>query len=100
MAQVYIWEYIVKQEFTEEFQNIYNYDGAWVKLFKKAQGYIGTELLMDSENNNRFVTIDRWDSAESRAEFMIKFSSQYKELDLLCDELTVRENLLGEFSAV
>ncbi len=100
MAYVCIWEYIVKPEYAEVFENTYKYDGAWVKLFKKASGYLGTELLKDNKNKNRFVTVDMWESPESRAEFMKRFADQYKELDLTCEEYTVSENLLGEFNSV
>lgn len=100
MAYLCIWEYIVKPEFTEEFENTYRYDGAWVNLFKKTPGYLGTELLRDADNPNRFVTVDMWESQESRADFMKKFADQYKELDLICEDFTVSENMLGEFNSV
>lgn len=65
---VYLWEYFVAPAHHAEFEREYGPDGAWVELFSRGAGYLGTSLLRDRSNEDRFVTIDRWESEEAHAE--------------------------------
>ena len=96
-AYTYLWEFIVEARDVDEFQRHYGPRGSWAELFRQAPGYIQTLLLRDSADPRRFVTIDRWESAEAFRSFRSAFSRQYADLDSRCERLTVRENLLGEF---
>ena len=96
-AYTYLWEFIVEAEQVGEFERQYGSQGSWVELFRQAPGYIQTLLLRDSTDSLRFVTIDRWESAEAYLRFRSVFSAQYAELDLRCKKLTTRETLLGNF---
>ncbi len=97
-AYVYVWEFIVDREQVEEFERHYGEDGSWVRLFRQAPGYLQTLLLRDSVHPGRFVTIDRWESDVAYREFRTRFSQQYADLDGICEKLTRRETLLGEFT--
>lgn len=98
MSIVFVWEYEVKPEFIEVFENVYNSEGDWVRLFENAEGYLGSELLKDAANSFRFMTIDTWDAEKSREEFMKKFSVEYKELDAKCENFTTSEKMIGVFN--
>ena len=65
-----IWEYRVQENRVNDFERVYNPDGAWAELFKKSRGFLGTELLRDEENLQRCVTIDRWDTKEDYESFL------------------------------
>jgi len=93
----YLWEFIVKPEHVAEFQRHYGPDGSWVALFRQAPGYIGTLLLRDRTNPQRFITIDRWQSADAHNSFRSAFSREYAELDARCSHLTAQESALGVF---
>jgi heme-degrading monooxygenase HmoA len=95
---VIIWEYQVKAERVTEFEGIYAAEGAWAQLFQRHLGYLGTELLRDSDQPRRYITIDRWVSAEAYNSFQLKWQEEYKELDARCENLTERELFLGTFS--
>jgi heme-degrading monooxygenase HmoA len=97
---VIIWEYQVKADRGHEFEQIYHSNGVWAELFRKGTGYISTELLRDETNPNRFITIDRWDSAESYEAFHSQFKKEYETLDVQCKELTEHEILLGKWETV
>ena len=97
---VIIWEYQVKADHSNEFEKIYKSNGVWAELFRKGTGYIGTELLRDETNPNRFITIDRWDSAESYEAFHSQFKKEYETLDVQSEELTEHEILLGKWETV
>ena len=96
---VIIWKYQVKVDCTAEFEQIYYSKGAWAELFRKGAGYINTELLRDEANPERFITIDRWDSAEDYETFRAQFKKEYETLDAQCDGLTEHETLLGEWES-
>jgi quinol monooxygenase YgiN len=71
---LYLWEYLVKEDCIDRFKQYYAADGEWVKLFKKAPGFISTELIRDLEFPNRFITIDNWKSRKDRDNFRSQFS--------------------------
>ena len=97
---VIIWEYQVKVYSTAEFEQIYDSSGAWAELFRKATGYISTELLRDETNPQRYITIDCWESAERYEAFHMQFKKEYEALDTQCEGLAEHEILLGKWESV
>ena len=93
----YVWEFIVDPAHVEEFQRQYGPSGPWVSLFSRAPGYVDTVLLRDRANPQRFVTIDRWETADAYRSFRSAFSSEYTELDAACAHLTAQEVSLGAY---
>ena len=94
---IYIWEYSVKEEHQTDFIHTYGSSGAWLALFKKAQGYIKTELYRDDKKPSRFITIDYWQSKSERDAFRIKFSKEFEQLDQICEGFTEDEKWVGDF---
>ena len=94
---VYLWEFRTSALRRAEFERHYGAQGTWVQLFRRAPGYVGTELLHDGADPLRFVTIDRWMSASDYQSFRERFAREYAELDARCEELTVSETLIGRF---
>ena len=90
-----IWEYQVKPERQAEFKRVYAPGGAWAELFKKGAGYLGTELLQDEIQPQRYLTIDRWASQAEYKAFLSRWQAEYKALDAKCEGLTEREARLG-----
>ena len=95
-----MWEYQVKADHIPEFEKIYHSNGAWAELFRRANGYISTDLLRDEKNPHRYITIDRWASTESYWAFHIRFKKEYETLDAQCEELSEHEILLGKWKSV
>lgn len=96
---VILWEFTIKPESQQAFLRAYGPNGDWATLFRKAEGYKGTELLQ-SEAPNTFVTIDRWDTSEDFERFKVRFQSEYQQLDIQFETLTVSERKLGTFTAL
>ena len=94
---VYFWEYIVKEGFREEFQRVYGPGGDWEQLFKKADGYIKTDLHQDMSNKKRYLTIDYWSTNVHLDNFLIHYSKEYSLLDERCEKYTSQESLIGNF---
>lgn len=95
-----LWEFAVVAARQAEFESHYGPEGSWVQLFRRAQGYLGTELLHDRIDSLRYVTIDRWQSAEDWHTFRRRFSDQYEALDRRCEGLTTRESPLGDYAVL
>ena len=61
----------------EEFERAYGPNGEWAEFFRRGDGFIGTELLRDVEEPDRYLVIDRWESAESYNAFLAANDAEY-----------------------
>lgn len=97
---VILWEFAVRPEKTDAFVAAYRSDGAWAKLFARADGYLGTELVRSTETTaeSRFITIDRWKTPEDFTAFQKQFGAEYRSLDTQFEGLTISERKLGTFT--
>jgi hypothetical protein len=96
----YIWEYVVKPEFAENFIELYGTSGAWVNLFSLDQQYIRTDLIRDQENSLRFITVDHWTSKEACYSFRESNRKTFEAIDTQGDRYTVSETFLGDFDVL
>ena len=92
-----LWEFTVAAARQAEFETHYGPDGSWARLFRLANGYLGTELLRDRANPLRYLTIDRWESREAWQAFRRAHAAEYERLDHEFESLTTREVPLGEY---
>ena len=93
-----MWEFEVDPDAEEEFRREYGPGGSWVALFRQYPGYLDTLLLQDAARPGRYLTIDRWTSAEAYAAFHACAAAEYQALDRACERLTRGERSLGVFS--
>jgi heme-degrading monooxygenase HmoA len=93
-----LWTFDVQPDRKAEFEFHYGPEGTWVRLFRRAPGYLGSELLCDLANAHRYVTIDRWESREAWQAFRQHFAADYERLDREFEGLTKSESPLGEFA--
>ena len=61
----------------EAFGEIYGPEGDWAQFFRSGEGYIGTELLHDVEEPDRFLVIDRWESIDAYNAFLAAHQDEY-----------------------
>jgi heme-degrading monooxygenase HmoA len=90
-----IWEYEVPAGRREAFINVYGAAGRWAILFRRSPGYLGTMLLHDLGDPDRFLTLDRWESRQAYEAFLDASRAEYDALDRETVELTIRERHLG-----
>src|SRR5437667_5310797 len=97
-----VWEFWVAKDKRRAFEKAYGPNGHWAKLFRRGEGYIGTELIRDREVPHRYVTLDFWASRTAYLKFKKEKENvaAYKALDKRCNALTQRERLIGEFAKV
>jgi heme-degrading monooxygenase HmoA len=95
-----VWEYRVAPEHAEAFERAYGPDGDWVRLFRRAPGYVRTELHRDRQDLFRFITVDYWESAASWSAFRTQHAREYETLDARCAAFTLSETEIGRFEPV
>ncbi|KAB2889312.1 MAG: hypothetical protein F9K32_13230 [Desulfobulbaceae bacterium] len=91
MPFVAIWKFTVAAGRVPDFVRAYGPEGVWVELFRRAEGYLSTELVQSRDHNNVFVTIDSWTSQAAWNAFREDFAGEYAAIDRLCEALTVDE---------
>ena len=94
---VRVWRYRVGEPQRAEFERRYGADGDWARLFRLADGYLGTQLLRDPHAPGVYLTLDRWREAADFHAFLARFGAQYAALDEACDALTSEETDLGQY---
>jgi hypothetical protein len=62
----FVWEFVAKEEARGQFELVYGPGGAWSKLFARCPGYRGTNVLRNTENTQRYLTIDLWKTEDQR----------------------------------
>jgi len=96
----YVWEYEVPAEVESEFIRHYAADGTWVRLFRRASGYLGTELYRDRQRAGRYFTVDHLLDEAAYREFRRTFAAEFEALDRTCAGLTRREAHLGDYEPI
>src|SRR5262249_16889648 len=92
-----VWEFFVSPRKRRAFEKAYRAGGDWARLFRTAEGYIGTELVRDDARPGRYVTLDFWTSRLDYLRFKRQNAAAYQALDKRCKSLTESERLVGEF---
>ena len=86
-----LWEFAVAPARQAEFESRYGPEGDWAQLFRRAPGYLGSELLHQGAKPLRYVTVDRWEDVDAWRAFRSRFAGEYEQLDRECEALTTRE---------
>jgi heme-degrading monooxygenase HmoA len=92
-----VFRYRVDPDETGDFEQVYGPDGPWARLFARAEGYAGTELLADAGRAGSYLVIDRWASRAARAAFLAAHGEEYDAFGLECEHLWLDEQRLGAF---
>lgn len=95
MTHVIVWEFYVRAGFEREFEDVYGSSGDWARLFARSADFQGTELVRDASTAGRYLTVDRWESAEAFEEFRKTYAAEYEALDARCEAWTETEVKIG-----
>lgn len=98
MSITIIWTYVVADAARAAFEAAYGPNGDWAQLFRKGEGYLGTELLRKADGG--YATLDRWRSEADFDAFKQRFGAEYAALDAVCEKLTSAEQKIGVFGSV
>jgi len=95
---VRICEFQARPGLEEEFERIYGPGGDWVRLFKKSQSFLRTELNCDLDTKGRYITVDYFVSQPAFDEFLKQFRAEYDALDHQCERVRAFETPVGSFT--
>ena len=90
-----LWEFEVPAQNREAFKAANRPNGDWAELFRKGNGYKGTELL----EGERFITIDRWEREADFEAFKATFGTEYDSLDCQLEGLSSSETRIGGYKS-
>ncbi len=93
MTFVRIWRFTVKPEHDAEFREMNGPDGAWARLFARAEGYLGSTLEPDTSRAHSYRTQDVWRSAGDFRAFLAAHADEYRSLDERAADWTLEETL-------
>ena len=99
MIQI-VWEFLVPEDKRAEFERHYAADGTWTEFFERDAAYKGTQLLHDTNDPARYVTIDTWDDGEAYGAFRAMHHQEYNALDQEMESLATLEKRLGVFQSL
>jgi hypothetical protein len=99
MTHLRIWKFRPAAGREDEFAAAYGPDGAWPALFRRADGYLGTELYRPEQPGGWWLTIDRWTSATDFERFGALFGAEYRVLDDRLAGVAGDEEFVGAFGA-
>jgi heme-degrading monooxygenase HmoA len=94
---IIIWQYKINPAYRSEFETLYGQDGDWIKLFKRSDQFIETEFYQCKEDEERYITIDKWVTEEAYRAFKEAHLEDYQALDRKADDATNRESKIGSF---
>jgi heme-degrading monooxygenase HmoA len=97
---VITWEFTVRAGCEADFERVYGPRGAWAELFASSSDYVGTELWRDHAQPGRYVSVDRWKTADAFAQWKAQHAEAYLRLDAQCEAWTETETKLGEWLAL
>jgi heme-degrading monooxygenase HmoA len=84
----------------DEFERVYGPDGEWSQFFRQGRGYVGSELLRDLEEPERYLVIDRWESTDAYNAFLAEHESEYVRRSEETRLYYVQELRFGTFESV
>ena len=99
MAHLRIWKFRPPVERTEDFEKAYGPDGVWPRLFRKGEGFLGTELLRPAGGSDWWVTIDRWRSLADFEAFQREHREAYERIDQELLGISGDEEFVGAFES-
>jgi quinol monooxygenase YgiN len=91
-----VWQFDADPDRVGEFEREYGAEGAWARLFRAGEGYLGTELFRSTSDPKRFLTVDRWTSRAAYDAFRATRRQEYAALDSECASLTRAELPLAQ----
>jgi heme-degrading monooxygenase HmoA len=94
---IIVWEFLARHGEERRFEDAFGATGDWVRLFKQAPGYLGTQLCRDARNARRYATVDYWTSPDAYRAFRVRWRESFDAIDERCRALTEREVCVGAF---
>lgn len=100
MTYVRVWRFRPLSNRVAAFEEAYGPEGDWARLFRSADGFLGTTLLKGGGEPAEYLTLDRWVSAQAYEAFRRTRHEEFIALDRRCEALTALEQEIGSYQEV
>ena len=97
MTYARVWRFRPLPAAVEGFETACGPEGDWARLFRTAEGFVGTTLLKGEGTPAEYLTLDRWVSRDVYQRFRRDRSAEFTALDRQCEALTAVEKEIGAF---
>lgn len=97
MAYVRVWRFRPLPNRVEAFEEAYGPEGDWARLFRAADGFLGTTLLKGNGEPAEYLALDRWVSLQAYQAFRLARHGEFTALDRRCEALTALEQEIGSY---
>ena len=97
MTYVRVWRFRPLPNRIAAFEEAYGPKGDWARLFRAANGFLGTTLLRGQGEPTEYLTLDRWASPQAYEDFRRARHEEFTALDRRCEALTALEREIGSF---
>ena len=97
MTYVRVWRFRPLPNRVSAFEEAYGPEGDWARLFRTADGFLGTTLLKGDGEPAEYLTLDRWVSAQAYEAFRRVRNEEFTTLDRQCESLTALEEEVGRY---
>lgn len=100
MTYVRVWRFRRLRDAEVDFESAYGPEGDWARLFRTAEGFLGTTLLKGEGSPAEYLTLDRWVSRDAYESFRRDRAAEFAVLDRRCESLTALEEEIGSYDEV
>jgi len=95
-----LWQFDVKKGREKEFERFYGADGDWTLANRHSRSYLGSSFLRDQTLASRYMLIEYWSEMLVYEEHKTFNQERMRDLEAHRDELVVKVEPLGVFSAL
>ena len=80
-----------------QFELAYGPGGAWSNLCARSPGFRGTTLLRDTNDPQRYLAFDFWDTIAQREQMLVERQAEYADLEAAFSDWTESKREVGVF---
>ena len=95
-----VWQFTIRENTSEEFEEFFGADGDWTKLSRKSRSFLGSSFLKDLAIPTRYLLIEYWSEMLVYERHVVDFETQIKVLEERRQTFALSVESLGVFSAL
>jgi len=95
-----VWQFTVKEDTGEAFEEFYGADGDWTKLSRRSRSFLGSSFLKDLAVPTRYLLVEYWSEMLVYEKHTADYEAEIEALAERREAFAVTVESLGLFSAL
>ena len=95
-----VWQFEAVLDRCEEVERLYGADGEWTKLSRRSRSFLGSSFLKDIAAPAKYLLVEYWSEMLVYERHLADFGDEVNELERRRQEILVRADPLGVFTAL